>query len=730
MKYQDLNEQQQKALLKIDGPLLILAGAGSGKTKVVTNKIAYLIENTYCNPSEILAITFTNKAAKEMKDRVSNLIDVDVSLMWIGTFHSICIRVLRSHINRIGYDSNFTIYDRDDQKTLIKDIIKDLGISTEMYKPTFIISKISSLKNEFISPKKFISENSYDFYNENVGKIYDTYERRMRENSALDFDDLILKTIEILENHETVKESYRNKFKYIFVDEYQDTNVAQYRLIKLFCRENPNLTVVGDNDQSIYKWRGADITNILNFEKDFKGAEVILLEENYRSTSKILNAANTVIRKNSNRRDKNLWTRKKDGEDVLYKLYGYSSEESQGVINKILGLNYKGEKFSDMAILYRTNAQSRAFEEALMRERIPYNIVGGLKFYDRKEVKDIVAYLKVLQNIKDDVSLKRIINVPKRGIGAASIGILEEYGRDNQKSILEVILNLENEDLNLRGKKNLLQFSNLISLLLNKKEELPISELIREVIHQSEYVSELEKENTIEAKTRIENINEFVSTAVDYEKKTENGTLEDFLSGISLLSDVDKTDEKIEGVKLMTIHGSKGLEFPIVFLVGMEEGLFPSSMAEEDGDIEEERRLCYVAITRAERLLFISGATTRTIYGNTKPSLESRFIKELGDSIVIEESKKKFNEQKTIFKDYTNKKTFTSSFAKKLEDDNKKEKNTVEVNLGDKVIHKKWGEGMIVQKIEKNGDHEIAIAFDGKGIKKFMLSLAPISVVK
>ena len=736
MNYNNLNDRQNEALLQTEGPLLILAGAGSGKTKVVTSKIAYLIDEKKVYPSKILAITFTNKAANEMKERVASLINVDVDAMWIGTFHSICVRVLRRNIEKIDYTSNFSIYDRDDQITVVKEAIKELDVNKDVYKPRGIIEVISKQKNEGVTPDEYINQNYSNLYDRNTGELYRIYERKLKENNALDFDDLILKTVELLEKDEEVRNYYQEKFEYIFVDEYQDTNTSQYKLIRLFCRKDPNLTVVGDNDQSIYKWRGADISNILNFEKDFKDAKVILLEQNYRSTSNILNVANEVIKNNPNRKDKKLWTNKSEGHNVEYKEFNHSFEEEKGVVEKILHLNYRGYNYKDMAILYRTNAQSRGFEERLVREKIPYKIVGGLRFYDRKEVKDVIAYLRAIQNPDDDVAITRIINVPKRGIGTSSVDKLSEYATRNNMSLYNVINTLEdNEELNLRARKNIKEFSNLINLLINKKEELSISELISRVLYESKYIDELEKENTIEAKTRIENIKEFGSTAISFEKDNEDGTLEDFLSGVSLLSDVDKTSDAENGVKLMTIHAAKGLEFKIVFLVGMEEGLFPSGMSmDSDEEIEEERRLCYVAVTRAEERLFISSAKNRTLYGKTNPTLRSRFIDEMNNTIEIEEvedSKIKRSKNLVEVKDFINynpKNTIQNT--KKVSTEIKKEKSSLDVSIGDTVKHKKWGEGMIVAKNAKGDDFEIVVSFDGKGLKKLMLSFAPIEVVK
>lgn len=726
MNYKDLNDRQSEALYQTDGAVLILAGAGSGKTKVVTNKIAYLIEEKNIFPSSILAITFTNKAAKEMLERVNKLIDEEASLMWIGTFHSICMRILRKNIERIGYTSNFTIYDSGDQNTLVSDCIKELNLSKDVYKSRGILATISHLKNEDIDPDSYIKEHYVDFYARNVGEIYSLYQSKLKSNNALDFDDLIIKTVELLEENEDIRKFYNLKFKYIFVDEYQDTNNMQYRFIRLISGENPNLTVVGDNDQSIYAWRGADISNILNFERDFKDAKVILLEQNYRSTTNILNIANNVISYNPNRRDKNLWSSKGAGEKVKYRQFRHSSEEEHGVVQRIQQLNYKGYNYSDMAILYRTNAQSRGFEEALVREAIPYKMIGGLKFYDRKEVKDIMAYLKLIQNTSDDVALLRIINVPKRGIGDSTTAKIAEYAAPRGMSLYDVISSKEcMDELQLRAQKKLKEFRDLIELLRNHIDDLGLSEFIERVIYESGYVRELEAENTVEARTRIENIRELLSTAVDSERRDETVTLEDFLAGVSLLSDVDKSSDD-KGVNLMTIHSSKGLEFKVVFLVGLEEKLFPSSRSiEEDEDVEEERRLCYVAVTRAEEELYISSAETRTMYGRTTPSLESRFINEMGEDLekIKPEVEYKSRTHLVEVKDFT-------QYKPKKEEKKQVDKAVLELSVGDKVFHKKWKTGMIVSKTEKGNDYEIVVSFDGKGLKKLMLSMAPLTLVE
>lgn len=730
MDINTLNDKQREALLATEGPLLILAGAGSGKTKVVTSKIAYLIEKLNVPSWKILAITFTNKAAKEMKDRVQKLIDRDISSMWIGTFHSICVRILRRNIERIGYNGNFTIYDRDDQITVVKEAIAELSIDRDIYKPRAIINDISNIKSEGISPIEYIEANKNNFFKENLGKIYNLYEKKLRKNNALDFDDLLIKTVDILKSEEDIRDFYRDKFEYIFVDEYQDTNKIQYELIKLIAGAKPNLTVVGDNDQSIYKWRGADINNILNFHKDFPGAKIVKLEQNYRSSQKILDVANQVIEHNTSRIEKNLWTSRDEGKDVVYREFPHSNEEEYGVVNKIIALNYKGEEFKDMAILYRTNAQSRGFEEALVRERIPYKIVGGLKFYDRMEVKDVLAYLRILNNTDDNVSLARIINRPKRGIGDTSLSNLLDYADENRLSLYDVIINIDDfEDLNLRARKNIKEFGSILKILKDRAENLSIGKLFEEVLYESGYVNDLKNQNTIEAKTRLENIEELHSNIMEYDR--EGVELAEYLNTLSLLSDVDKTSEDI-GVNLMTLHAAKGLEFGTVFLVGLEEGLFPTSRAlESEEEVEEERRLCYVGVTRACNNLFISSSTTRSMYGKLTPAKRSRFIEEMEGKIEIIEDKKR---ELLEIRDYNEENTSVTRPKKffgmdKKVDTNKNSSDGKNINVGDKVKHKIFGKGMVVQKKEKNGDYEVVISFDKKGLKRLMLSVAPIKLV-
>lgn len=733
-----LNDRQREAVLHTDGPLLILAGAGSGKTKVVTHKIAYLIEEKGIFPGNILAITFTNKAAAEMKERVARLLSNSVEDMWMGTFHSICVRILRRDIDKIGYNRSFTIYDRDDQITLIKECIKEKNLNKDNYKESSVLAQISKLKDSATDPNEYINHNYKDFYLRNIGELYALYQEKLKQYNALDFDDLIIKTVELLRNNLEVRDYYQRRFKYVFVDEYQDTNKIQYELIKLLSEKHKNICVVGDESQSIYGWRGADISNILNFEKDFKGSTTIMLEQNYRSTQKILNLANRVIRHNSERKDKNLWTDNQEGDPIRYEEMSDSEDEALFVGGKIDELIKNEHNLSDIAILYRTNAQSRSFEDCFIRKNIPYKIVGGLKFYDRKEIKDIVAYLKVLENPLDNISLKRIINVPKRGVGNATIDKLEEIALRNNDSIYGVLLSLDSiDELNNRAKNSLKPFMDMMSMLMAKKETMGIKEFIEEVIDSTGYIKELEKENTIEAQTRIDNIKEFISVAIDFEMRMGESNLEEFLGNVALLSDVDKTADNTNVVTMMTVHSAKGLEFPVVFLVGMEEGLFPITRSlESESELEEERRLCYVAVTRAEKLLYITNAKIRTIYGNVNYTLPSRFIAEMGDAIERKE-KESLREQLVSVKDLTT--TKKEVFKKETFMGNpftiqaKAEPRTdvsQDVNIGDKVKHKKFGIGTIVQVKDRDNDKELVISFDGQGLKRLLLSIAPIEIMR
>lgn len=728
-----LNDRQREAVLHTEGPLLIMAGAGSGKTRVVTHKIAYLIKEKKVSPGSILAITFTNKAAGEMKERVGKLLNTNVDSMWMGTFHSICVRILRRDIDKIGYDRSFSIYDRDDQITLIKECIKDINLDKETFKERSVLAQISGFKDEQIDPDKYINENYGDYYARNVGEIYALYQKKLKQYNALDFDDLIIKAVELLRAEQEIRGYYQQRFQYVFVDEYQDTNKIQYNLIKLLSAGHDNICVVGDSDQSIYGWRGADISNILDFEKEFAGAKVVLLEQNYRSTQNILTVANKVIKNNYTRHDKNLWTDNVEGDPIRYEQLDYSDEEGQFVSREIQQFIYKGYKASEIAILYRTNAQSRSFEESFMRIGLPYKIVGGLRFYDRKEVKDIIAYLKAIQNPNDNISIKRIINTPKRGIGLATIDKIEEYAMENGDSLYGALLDIDRIDsLTGRARNSVKPFVDLMNIFMAKKEIMGIKDFIEELIYASGYIPDLEKENTIEATTRIDNIKEFLSVALTFEEQNPEAQMEEFLASVSLLSDVDKTVDEDNMITLMTVHSAKGLEYPIVFLVGMEEGLFPISRAmESDDELEEERRLCYVAVTRAEKHLTITNAKSRTIYGKTNYTIPSRFITEMGDAIekkverVVRTEVRQERPEERLFnvRDYT----IPKASKPKAEIKNNPD---LAIVIGDKINHKKWGIGMVVQIKDKDSDKEVTIAFDNNGVKRLSLSYAPIEVIR
>ena len=696
---------------------MVLAGAGSGKTRVVTGKIAYLIEEKNVSPYRILAITFTNKAAKEMKDRVANQLGRNIDGMWISTFHAMCVRILRSDIHYLGYDKNFAIYDGADQKTLMKECMKELNLSKDMYNPYGLLSRISTWKNEGTDPDSAMKENFGDFHGRQTAEAYRLYEKKKRENNALDFDDLLVKTVELFQLKKDVLAFYQQKFDYIFVDEYQDTNHIQYLLVKMLSGNAKNLTVVGDNDQSIYRWRGADIGNILSFEKDFPGAKTILLEQNYRSTTPILDCANALIANNPTLKEKNLWTANEGGDPVVYREFYHNSEEEMAVVQKMQHLNYKGTAYGAMAILYRTNAQSRGFEEALMREGIPYRVVGGLRFYDRREIKDVIAYLAAVDNPKDDVNMSRIVNVPKRGIGDTTVDKLRAFAGENGMSLFALMEKLDDyPELKIRAHKNIREFVNLIHLLQNKASEIGLAALVEAILFESGYADELKREDTVESRTRLENVEEFISAAAEFEETNPDQSLTDFLGNLSLISDKNELDDESHAVKLMTIHGAKGLEFPVVFVVGLEERLFPTSRSYDDEEsMEEERRLMYVAVTRAEEKLFLSSAKSRTLYGKRNGAVRSRFVEEIEDKISIHEEESRKKDLKSRHEIYTGA-AMDSKPAKEVAGE------VPELHLGDTIVHKKWGEGMIVQ---LKGDEGV-ISFEGKGLKTLNLKVAPI----
>lgn len=719
----NLNKEQKEAVLQTNGPILILAGAGSGKTRVLTTKIAYLVEEMNVREDSILAFTFTNKAAKEMKERISLTLNKNVDHMWIGTFHSICSRILRKNIERIGFKSSFTIYDTQDSKTLIKEIMRDLKIDEKTLSVSNVIGKVSDYKNRFVNWEE-VAENSIYESQKNIAEIYKQYEKRKKANNALDFDDLILKTLELLRNSQDVREYYADLFEYVFVDEYQDTNKSQYELIKLLSYKYRNICVVGDGDQSIYSWRGADITNILNFESDFKNARIILLEQNYRSTTKILDAANQLIRNNIERKDKNLWTENSKGKDIVFRLSKSEYEEAQDVINKIYQMKNYGFAYRDMAILYRTNAQSRIFEEKLMAEKIPHKVVGGLKFYDRREVKDLLAYLSFIANPDDDLSLKRIINMPKRGIGDTTVGKIEKYAQSKEQSMYDSIYDEDISEIVPKTTLNKVKiFLDEMTNFINMIEDYDIKDLAVDIYQKSGYKDMLEKSSLIEDKSRIENISSLITAITEFSNKNPDSNLYDYLQNVSLLSDVDKTDDS-EGISLMTIHSAKGLEYDVVFLSGMEENLFPSLRTVEEGGLEEERRLCYVAITRAKKQLFISASASRMSYGNLNYSKKSRFIDEIKDHIVDESGR--IEEVFDMEFDFLENKR--NIYKEKIQQRKERfeESKKQEFSIGDKVSHKKFGIGMIVSVSELEHGKELIISFENKGIKKLNSAMAPL----
>lgn len=642
MNLDGLNDMQKRAVKRTEGPLLIIAGAGSGKTRVLTNRIAYLIDDCGVAPYNILAITFTNKAAREMRERVDATVGNGAGEVWVSTFHSTCVRILRRYIDRIGYSNNFTIYDTDDQKSVIKDICKKFNIDTKLLKERTIMNAISHAKDELMTPEEMVLDAGGDYNAKRIANVYVEYQKTLKLNNALDFDDLIFKTVELFEHDAEVLNYYQDRFRYIMVDEYQDTNTSQFKLVSMLAAKYGNLCVVGDDDQSIYKFRGANITNILNFENTFEGTKVIKLEQNYRSTQTILNAANAVIQNNVGRKSKSLWTENGEGEKVNYTLYENGYEEADGVVNSISSFVRDGWNYNDIAILYRTNAQSRVLEEKLMMKNIPYRIYGGISFYQRKEIKDILAYLKTIDNGMDGQAVRRIINVPKRGIGATTIERVQEYADQNAYTFWQALCEADNIDTIKRGAGKIEPFVTLISSLKAKQQFMSLKELAETVLEDTRYIESLaESETAEEIEARQENIDEFINKIVSYEtgcqEKGEKPTLSGFLEEVALIADIDNLNESEKQVMLMTLHSAKGLEFPIVYMTGMEDGLFPSYMtivSDDPTEIEEERRLCYVGITRAEKILNLSSAKMRMVRGETQMNKVSRFIKEIPDEYL------------------------------------------------------------------------------------------------
>ena len=732
-----LNREQQEAVLHVDGPLLILAGAGSGKTRVLTYRIAHLIDECGVNPWNILAITFTNKAAGEMRERVDKIVGYGSESIWVSTFHSTCVRILRRYIDRLGYDTNFTIYDTEDQKTVMKSVCQKLQLDSKLYKERMLLNVISHAKDEYISPNEFLLEAKGDFRQEKIAQAYVEYQKELKKNNALDFDDLLVKTVELVQSCPDVLEYYQNRFRYIMVDEYQDTNTVQFKFISTLARQYRNLCVVGDDDQSIYKFRGANIRNILDFEKVFPDAKVVKLEQNYRSTQNILNAANGVIANNRGRKEKVLWTENEQGEPILFQQFQNGYEEAEYVSGEISKKVRKGEaEYQDFAVLYRTNAQSRLFEEKFLYANIPYKIVGGVNFYSRKEIKDILAYLKTIDNGKDDLAVRRIINVPKRGIGNVTLAKVQAYADSRDISFFEALE--EAGEIPGLGKAALKiqPFVHLIHEMRLSLADMSMQDLIQAILDKTGYAEDLKNEDTDESEARLENIDEFINKAVTYEEGAEEPNLSGFLEEVALVADIDSVEDGDNRVLLMTLHSAKGLEFPYVYLAGMEDGLFPSymSIAADDPteEIEEERRLCYVGITRAMKELTITCARCRMVRGETQYNNVSRFVREIPSellarkSVMPREPKKPEVPQNTSYqkaKEAFRTKTFDPQQFKVVKADK------LDYTVGDQVSHVKFGKGTVLEITEGGRDYEVKVDFERFGVKKMFASFAKLKKV-
>lgn len=742
--YDKLNEQQKEGVFTTEGAVLILAGAGSGKTGVLTHRIAHLIDDLGVNSYNILAITFTNKAAKEMKERVDRLVGMGADSAWIMTFHAACVRILRRYICRIGYDNNFTIYDTDDQKSVIKDILKRKNLDPKQYKDRTILSVISNAKDNLISPDDMYQSSGGNYNTMKTAEIYREYQEQLKKNNAVDFDDIIGLTVKLFNEDKEVLRYYQERFRYIMVDEYQDTNRAQFNLIRLLAGGHGNLCVVGDDDQSIYKFRGADINNILDFEKYFNDAKIIKLEQNYRSTQKILDVANEVIKNNAGRKDKRLWTSVKDGTKVIFNVYENGYEEARGIAEDIAHRHLHDRKdYSDFAILYRTNAQSRSLEEKLIEKNIPYRIYGGINFYARREIKDILAYLKTIDNARDDLAVKRILNVPKRGIGAASVAKVDDYAYENDITFYVALRQAKEVPGLQRAVSKVEGFVTQIEILKSKSQYIGVGKLIEEIIETvgySDYI-DAESESDEQATERRQNIDELISKAVQYEETVDEPSLSGFLEEVALVADIDNLDENNDMVSLMTIHSAKGLEFPIVYLAGMEDGLFPSYMSISTGDesdIEEERRLCYVGITRAKETLIMSAARMRTVRGETQMNRTSRFVREIPKELLAESAQmlKKNSEYSAItgkdhmelpvrkrgqiaFNSYQREAISNTVFDKKTD-------SAPDYVVGDRVRHIKFGEGTVADMINGGRDYEVTVDFDTAGQKKMFAGFAKL----
>ncbi|HAQ2049908.1 TPA: DNA helicase PcrA [Enterococcus faecium] len=731
-----MNPRQKEAVLHTDGPLLLMAGAGSGKTRVLTHRIAYLIEEKEVNPWNILAITFTNKAAKEMKERVNAILASGGEDVWVSTFHSMCVRILRRDVDSIGYNRNFTIIDSSEQLTLMKRILKELNIDPKKYDPRSILGTISQAKNSLQTPQDFAKMQG-SYYEEIAAKCYAAYQKELQYNQCMDFDDLIMNTIRLFEEHPDSLTYYQNKFHYIHVDEYQDTNHAQYTLVNLLAGRFRNLCVVGDADQSIYGWRGADMQNILDFEKDYPDAAVILLEQNYRSTKNILSAANQVIENNSNRKPKNLWTENKEGNKITYYRADNERDETRFIVDRMQEeIRSNHRNYGDFAILYRTNAQSRVMEETLLKANIPYKMVGGHKFYDRKEIKDILAYLNVLVNPQDSISFERIVNSPKRGIGPGSIEKLRSFASLHEWPLLEAAQNVDLANIGGKAGQQLGAFGEMIQEVTQMIPYLTVTELTKEVLDRSGYLEDLKIQNTLEAQARIENLEEFLTVTQEFDKQFEQQNEEDadapeekltvFLNDLALVSDIDNLEEDASQVTLMTLHAAKGLEFPVVFLIGLEEGVFPLSRAlMEESELEEERRLAYVGITRAEEALYLTNAFSRTLYGRTQYNRPSRFVEEIDQELLEIEGMRPTPKKTPVFAKktaYSYKQPETAVVPSKSATGG--ENNSWKP--GDKVKHKKWGLGTVVRVSGTSKDLELDVAFPSQGVKRLLAAFAPI----
>ena len=740
--YDTLNPPQREAVAQTEGPVLILAGAGSGKTRVLTHRIAYLMDEKGVNPWNILAITFTNKAAQEMRERVDKLVGFGSESIWVSTFHSACVRILRRHIDNLGYDMNFTIYDTDDQKSLMKDVCRKMNIDTKIYKERSLLAQISHAKDELLTPDDMEMKAAGDYNMKKVASVYREYQAALRKNNALDFDDLIVKTVELFEKCGAVLEYYQERFKYIMVDEYQDTNTAQFKFISLLAQRYQNLCVVGDDDQSIYKFRGANIGNILGFEHVFPDARVIRLEQNYRSTRNILNAANQVIANNTERKAKTLWTENEEGSKVHFRQFLNAYEEAEYVAGEIGKLKRNGlGNYRDCAILYRTNAQSRIFEEKFIAANIPYKLVGGVNFYARKEIKDLLCYLKTIDNARDDLAVQRIINVPKRGIGATTLGRVQDYADNMGISLYEALRVAEEVPSIGRSLSKIDGFVTFIQMLKSKADVMTVEEILQEVIDSTGYVAELEAEDTEESRARIENIDELISKTVAYqeamEEQNQSATLSGFLEEVALVADIDTVDPDQDYVLLMTLHSAKGLEFPKVFMVGMEDGIFPSHMTisyGDDGEMEEERRLCYVGITRAMKDLTLTCAQQRMIRGETQYNRVSRFVREIPRELVdlghtIQEKKPKVEELIPTPAKYSKMKEILQGRNYKPREFKVTKANSLDYEVGDTVRHIKFGVGIVKEIVEGGRDYEVTVEFDKVGVKKMFASFAKLKKI-